>query len=124
MAQGSPVHRKQGRRVERGEVWWALIEERCPVVLLSREVGSEVRAMRIVAPATAEEKRGFVILSGEEAIDSDTMQRVIGSAGTAIIGVEVEIDTPEGRSHGVVRVALPRKGHIFCTWLVTLARIE
>ena len=23
---------------------------------------------------------------------------------------------------GVVRVALPQKGHIFCTWLVTLTR--
>lgn len=108
--------------MERGEVWWALIEERCRVVLLSGEVGSEVRAMRIVAPATAEEKHGFVILSGEEAIDPGTMQQVIGSAGTAIIGVEVEIDPPEGLSHGVVRVALPRKGHVFCTWLVTLTR--
>jgi mRNA interferase MazF len=110
--------------VRRGEVWWAFIGERCPVVLLSGDE-PEFRAMRVVAPATAEEKRGFVVLSGEEAADSQVMHRVLGSAGTGVggVGVEVEIGTREGLPHdGVVRVALPRDGHVFCTWLVTLTR--
>jgi mRNA interferase MazF len=110
--------------VERGEVWWALIDEKCLVVLLSAEA-SEFRAMRIVAPATAAEKRGFVVLTGEEASDSRAMQQIIASAGTDIggVGVEVEVGAREGLPHdGVVRVALPRDGRIFCTWLVTLTR--
>jgi mRNA interferase MazF len=111
--------------VERGEVWWALIGERCPVVLLTSDGNSEVRAVLIVAPATAEQKRGFTILSGEQAADPDVMQRVIASTGAGMrgVGVEVEIGTQEGHPDpGVVRVALPQKGHIFCTWLVTLTR--
>lgn len=81
--------------------------------------------MQIVAPATVEEKRGFVVLSGEEATDPRVMQQVLGSAGTGIggVGIEVEVGTREGLSHeGVVRVGLPRDGQIFCTWLVTLTR--
>ncbi len=109
--------------MERGEVWWVFIGERCPVVLLSAYAETELRAMRIVAPATTEEKRGFVVLTGEEATDAQVTQQIIGSAGTGIrgVGVEVEIGTPEGLVYqGVVRVALPHDGHIFCTWLVTL----
>jgi mRNA interferase MazF len=110
--------------VERGEVWWALIDERRAVVLLSGEEASEFRAMQIVAPATVDEKRGFVLLSGEEASESRAMQ-IVASASNGIrgVGVEVEIGTREGLPHeGVVRVALPRPGHIPCTWLVTLSR--
>jgi mRNA interferase MazF len=109
--------------VERGEVWWAFIGERRPVVLLSGGGEPEFRAMQIVAPATAEEKRGFVVLSGEEAADSRVVHEVIGSTRTGIggVGVEVKVGTREGLPRdGVVRVALPRDGHIFCTWLVTL----
>jgi mRNA interferase MazF len=111
--------------VKRGEVWWALIGERCPVVLLTNDGNSEVRAVQIVAPATAEQKRGFTILSGEQAADPDVRQQVIASTGAGMraVGVEVEIGTQEGLPDpGVVRVALPQKGHIFCTWLVTLTR--
>jgi mRNA interferase MazF len=107
--------------MRRGEVWWALLDERCPVVLLSEEAG-EFRAMRIVAPATAREKVGFVVLSGEQA-QSEVMHEVVAAAGAAVrgVGVEVELGRPEGLPHeGVVRVALPRDGHIFCTWLATL----
>jgi mRNA interferase MazF len=109
--------------MERGEVWWALIDERRPIVLLSGAEGSEVRAMQIVPPATAQERRGFVLLSGAEAADPAVRQQLVASAGEAIggVGVEVEIGAREGLPHeGVVRVALPRDGHIFCTWLVTL----
>jgi mRNA interferase MazF len=129
--------------VERGEVWWALIDERRAVVLLSGGEASEFRAMQIVAPATIDERRGFVLLSGEEASESRAMQ-VVASASNDIrgVGVEVEIGTREGLPHqGVVRVALPRTGHtpwirsggpfrgpqaessaVPCTWLVTLSR--
>lgn len=81
--------------------------------------------MRIVAPATAGEKRGYVVLSADEAADSRLTRQVIASAGagTGGVGVEVEFGTHEGLPHdGVVRVALPRDDHIFCTWLVTLTR--
>jgi mRNA interferase MazF len=111
--------------VERGEVWWALIDERRAVVLLSGEEATEFRAMQIVAPASVDERRGFVVLSGEEAADSSAVQQIVARAGAGIggVGVEVEIGTREGLPYeGVVRLALPRNGHLFCTWLVTLTR--
>jgi mRNA interferase MazF len=111
--------------MERGEVWWALIGEKCPVVLLSGAERAEFRAMQIVAPATAAQKRGFVVLPGHEAADSRSLRRAVGSAGPGSgiggVGVQVEIGVPEGFPRaGVVRVALPREGRIFCTWMVTL----
>ncbi len=115
--------------MRRGEVWWAFIGEKRPVVLLSGDEEPEFRAMQIVAPATADEKRGFVVLSGEDAADPGVTRRVLESAGTGTgtgtggVGVEVEVGTREGLPRdGVVRVALPRDGHTFCTWLVTLTR--
>ena len=44
--------------MRRGEVWWARVDKRRPVVLLSRAEAYEVRAMVIVAPATTT-VRGF-----------------------------------------------------------------
>jgi mRNA interferase MazF len=112
-----------GRRVERGEVWWALVGAKCPVVLLSGAEEPELRAMHIVAAATAEEKRGYVVLSGEEAADPRALQQVLAAADAGIVGVEIEVGILEGLpDDGVVRLALPRAGHIFCTWLVTLTR--
>src|SRR5262245_56010339 len=104
--------------VKRGELWWAFVGERCPVVLLSTEDGPDIRAMRIVAAATAEEKRGFIVLSGEEALDPARIQQTIASIGADVrgIGVEVEIGTDEGLPRdGVVRVAIASDGRIFCT---------
>lgn len=109
--------------MKRGEVWWARLEEEEPVVLLSGGEESELRAMRIVRPATAAEKRGFVVLSGEEAFDTLERDRVVGAAGSAVggVGIEVHLGSPEGLPYaGVVRVALPRDGRVFCTWLLTL----
>lgn len=111
--------------MERGEVWWALIDERCPVVLLSEGGQPQFRAIRIVAPATVEQKRGFVVLSGEEAADSRAVRQVIDSAGTGIggVGIEIDVGIREGLPYdGVVRMALPRDGHLYCTWLATLTR--
>ncbi len=110
--------------MKRGEVWWALIDERCPVVLLSGEHASGFRAMQVVAPATLDEKRGFLLLSGEEACDPRAMQ-IVASASTDVraAGVEIEIGDREGLPHeGVARVAFPRDGHIFCAWMITLTR--
>jgi mRNA interferase MazF len=109
--------------VERGEVWWAQVEEKRPTVILSGGAESGFRAMQIVPPATSVEKRGFVVLSGGEAMDAEERQRIVTSAGSFVgaVGIEVAIGPEEGLPHhGVVRVALPRDGKIFCTWMVTL----
>ena len=109
--------------MKRGEVWWVRLEEEQPVVLLSGGEEAELRAMRIVPPATADEKRGFVVLSGEEACDIRERNRIVAAASGAFsgVGVEVQIGAPEGLpSAGVVRVALPRDDRIFCTWLLAL----
>ena len=80
--------------VTRGEIWWAQIDERCPVVLLSRDGSDRVRAMMIVAPART---------------------KIDGHA------IEVRVGAREGLPfEGVLRVALPRQGRINCSWLVTL----
>ena len=106
--------------MKRGEVWWALLDGRSPVVLLSGAQEPEIRAMQIVAPATAEERRGFLLLSGEQATDPDAL-RAAADADVRAVGVEVEFGAEEGLPEpGVVRVALPQAGKIFCTWLVTL----
>jgi mRNA interferase MazF len=75
-------------------------------------------AIRVVAPATAEQKRGFVVLSGAEAADDPTRERILAAAdpSAGAVGAEVEIERL-----GVVRVAFPRAGKIFCTWETALA---
>ncbi len=90
-----------GPMMDRGEVWWALLDEKRPVVLLSRDGAEELRAIQVVAPAGT------------------------APAGTDItdVGIEVRLGNGEGLANeGVVRVALPRTGFIPCTWLVTLTR--
>lgn len=85
--------REEAGHFRRGDVWWANVDERCPVVILSHD-GETVRAMIVAAPA-------------RRPID-----------GTA---VEVDVGTDEGLSTAaVLRVAIPRAGHINCNWLVTL----
>jgi mRNA interferase MazF len=37
--------------MDRGEVWWALLDEKRPVVLLSRDGAEELQAIQVVAPA-------------------------------------------------------------------------
>jgi mRNA interferase MazF len=46
--------------MKRGEVWWATLDKRRPVVLLSRQEAYAVRAMVIVAPVTTT-IRGFSV---------------------------------------------------------------
>jgi mRNA interferase MazF len=41
-----------GFSLKRGEVWWANVDKRRPVVLISRQEAYELRALVIVAPAT------------------------------------------------------------------------
>ncbi|MER7004111.1 hypothetical protein ABT297_13860 [Dactylosporangium sp. NPDC000555] len=108
--------------MERGEFWWAEFDEKRPVVLLSGGAGPEFRIMQIVAPATPAEKRGFVVMSGDQALDADNRRRIVEEAGPArAVGIEVFFGTAEGLAEdGVVRVALPQDGTIFCTWGASL----
>jgi mRNA interferase MazF len=46
--------------VKRGEVWWARVDKRRPVVLVSRDEAYDVRALVIVAPATTT-LRGYAV---------------------------------------------------------------
>jgi mRNA interferase MazF len=92
-----------------GEVWWARLDGRTPVVLLGGG-----KAIRVVEPATDEQKRGFVVLTGAEVTDDET-RATTADPSAAAIGAEVEIE-----GVGVVRVAFPRAGKIFCTWETAL----
>ena len=109
--------------MERGEVWWAQIDGKRPAVLLQGGAGPDFPAMQIVEPATPEQKLGFVLMSGEQAVDVDERRRIIESAGPdpRAIGIEVFFGAEEGLAEsGVVRVALPKAGKIFCTWDTTV----
>ncbi|GAB2615165.1 hypothetical protein Aab01nite_27430 [Paractinoplanes abujensis] len=109
--------------MERGEVWWAQIDEKRPVVLLSGGAGPEFAAIQIVEPATPAQKLGFVLMTGEQAVDVGERRRILATAGpdTRAIGIEVFFGADEGLAHsGVVRLALPQDGTIFCTWDTTV----
>lgn len=108
--------------MKRGEIWWARLEPDEPVVLLSGDE-AELRAIQIVRPATTAEKCGFVVLSGEEASDDRRREEIIAAADATAggVGIEVRVGGPDDLPYaGVVRVALPRDGSVYCTWLVTL----
>jgi mRNA interferase MazF len=49
-----------GVEVKRGEVWWARVDKRRPVVLVSRSEAYDVRALIIVAPVSTT-VRGFAV---------------------------------------------------------------
>jgi mRNA interferase MazF len=46
--------------MRRGEIWWANVDKRRPVVLVSRQEAYQVRALVIVAPATTT-IRGYAV---------------------------------------------------------------
>ena len=79
--------------------------------------------MQIVAPATLAEKRGFLIMSGDQVVDADNRRRIVAEAGPVqAVGIEVWFGSSEGLAEeGVVRVALPQDGTIFCTWAMSLS---
>lgn len=79
--------------------------------------------MQIVAPATPAQRRDFLIMSGDQAVDADVRRRVIAEAGPVpAVGIEVWFGRSEGLAEdGVVRVALPQDGRIFCTWGMSLS---
>jgi mRNA interferase MazF len=109
--------------MEAGEVWWARFDGRTPVVLLPASADGSWPALPVVAAATAEQKLGFVVLTGAEAADEQARERIVAAAGPVIggVGAEIEVGTAEGLPFdGVVRVAFPRADRVFCTWLVTL----
>ena len=84
-----------GSKAQRGEVWWANVDERRPLVVLSGETDS-VRAILVVPPAT-------IAIEG--------------------IAMEIPIGAAEGLTEaGVVRVAFPHKtSGLNCHWLVNVA---
>lgn len=93
------------------------------MVLLSGGVRPQFRAMQIVEPATPQQKLGFVLMSGGQAVDAEERQRVVAEAGPdgRPVGIEVFLGAEEGLAEaGVVRVALPQDGIIFCTWGATV----
>jgi mRNA interferase MazF len=111
--------------VRRGEVWWAKVDSEFPIVLLSSKKSTEFRAVHIVQPVTAAQKRGFVLLSPEVATNARERAQAVASAGPAIagVGIEVPLGSAEGLERaGVVRVALPHENRIFCTWQLTVDR--
>lgn len=46
--------------MKRGEIWWARLDKRRPVVLLSRDEAYEVRALVVAAPVSTT-VRGFAV---------------------------------------------------------------
>ncbi|SDT00259.1 hypothetical protein [Actinoplanes derwentensis] len=111
--------------MERGELWWARIDEMRPVVLLTGGAGPEFCAVQVVEPATAVQRLGFVLLTGAQAIDAGERRRIVAAAGPEAlpVGVEVFLGVAEGlAAPGVVRVALPRADMVFCTWQTTVGR--
>ncbi|GLZ01856.1 hypothetical protein [Actinoplanes sp. NBRC 103695] len=98
----------------RGELWWSRADDEWPIVLLSGAGEPELRAVQVVAPATEDQKRGFVVLSPEQ-VTADVDPSAAGG-----VGIEVPVIVDEHRA-GVVRVALPREDRIFCTWQLTVA---
>ena len=116
--------------MRRGEVWWVTTDPDWPVVLLGDGPG-ETAAIQIVAPATPEQKRGYVIMTPEQAVQAVQVDRPDQAKRTEhgeraartgdLAGIEVPFGSAEGLDRpGVVRVALPRDGHIFCTWRLTV----
>ena len=86
--------------------------------------GSRFRAVQIVAPATPVEKQGFLLMSGDDAVDAGKRRHLVDAAGphARAVGIEVFLGPREGLAEeGVVRVALPRDGKIFCTWSTTVS---
>ncbi|MBL7261759.1 hypothetical protein [Paractinoplanes lichenicola] len=107
--------------MERGEIWMADVDGPVPIVLLSSDPTdgeTEFRGMQIVPAATPEQRRGFVFLDPAELDQVEWSSR---PAAEPIAGIEVPIGEEEGLTPaGVLRVALPRDGQIFCTWEVTV----
>jgi mRNA interferase MazF len=78
-----------------GEAWWAELDERRLFVLLSGDEAAGFQAMPVVAPAT-------VSLGG--------------------LGIEVAVGAPDGLPvDGVLRFGFRRPGPVPCTWLTTLS---
>ena len=60
---------------------------------------------------------------GDQAVDADNRRRIVAEAGPVqAVGIEVWFGSSEGLAEeGVVRVALPQNGTIFCTWAMSLS---
>jgi mRNA interferase MazF len=83
--------------VRHGEIWWAGIDERRLVLVLS---------------TSDDEVRGVVIVSAAESLIDGLMEEVRLGAEEGLPGV------------GVVRVAFPSEGFVPCNWMITLPLSE
>ena len=81
----------------RGEVWWAFGAEPSPVVIVSSDDETDLRAIQVVPAAETD-------LSG--------------------VAIELPVGCEEGLPSGVVRVALARQDHVNCAWLVSLKETD
>ncbi len=109
--------------MQRGELWWVQYDEKRPVVLLSCDARPEIQVVQIVPPATSAQKRDFLIMPGDQAIDADVRRRKVAEASPVqAVLIEVWFGRSEGLAEeGVVRVALPQEGTMFCTWGTSLS---
>ena len=83
--------------MRRGEIWWAILEERRPLLVLSA-ADEVVRGILVVAPA----------------------DRVPDG-----IAEEVRLGNTEGLpGEHAIRVVIPQGDHAPCNWMVTLPRRE
>jgi len=73
--------------VRRGEVWWAKVDKRRPVVLLSRDEAYAVRALLLVAPITST-SRGFAA--------EVKVGRHEGLPGPCVINCDAIVTIPKG----------------------------
>jgi len=80
--------------MQRGEVWWAELDESRPVVLLSGDEESGFQALQVVEPSGID-------ISG--------------------LGIEVSVGAIDGLPYeGVLRLGFPNPDFLFCTWQTTV----
>jgi mRNA interferase MazF len=88
------IYRDASQFMKRGEVWWARVDERCPVVFLASLDTETARAI-LVVPSASRKIDQFI---------------------------EIEVGEGEGLGiDGVVRIAFPKPDFIPCTWITTLS---
>src|ERR1700760_2571943 len=84
--------RHERRLMRDGEVWWVRFDGRTAVVLVPGADADSWPALPVVAPATAAQRRGFVLLTGAEAADERERERIVAAAGPDVAGVGAEIE--------------------------------
>ena len=72
--------------------------------------------------AELDERRLFVLLSGDEAAGFQAMPVAPATVSLGGLGIEVAVGAPDGLPvDGVLRFGFRRPGFVPCTWLTTLS---